>query len=64
MAEGIRLRNEPEHLGAGDGLPHGGRLREAARRYGIPLDAWLDLSTGLNPHAYPVPAIPPSAWAR
>jgi cobalamin biosynthetic protein CobC len=50
--------------GAGDGLRHGGRLREAARCYGIPLDAWLDLSTGLNPHAYPVPPIPPSAWAR
>src|SRR2546430_904000 len=56
--------NDPEHVGTGDRLPHGGRLREAARRYGIPLDAWLDLSTGINPHAHPVPAIPVSAWAR
>jgi cobalamin biosynthetic protein CobC len=45
-------------------LEHGGRLREAARRYGIPLDAWLDLSTGINPRPWPVPAIPVSAWAR
>ncbi len=56
--------NDPEQLGAGDGLAHGGRLREAARRYGIPLAAWLDLSTGINPHAYPVSATPVSAWAR
>ncbi|WP_257013948.1 hypothetical protein, partial [Pseudomonas aeruginosa] len=26
-------------------LEHGGRLREAARRYDIPLADWLDLST-------------------
>ncbi|MBI3778279.1 MAG: threonine-phosphate decarboxylase [Gammaproteobacteria bacterium] len=45
-------------------LPHGGRLRAAAERYGIPLADWLDLSTGINPHGWPVPAIPPSAWAR
>lgn len=43
---------------------HGGRLREAARRYGIPPEAWLDLSTGINPHAYPVPRIPDRLWAR
>lgn len=45
-------------------LEHGGRLRRAAQRYGIPLDDWLDLSTGINPHAYPAPAIPASAWHR
>lgn len=45
-------------------LPHGGRLRAAAERYGIPLADWLDLSTGINPKGWPVPAIPPSAWAR
>ena len=64
MAEGIDIMNDPKHVGVSDRLPHGGRLREAARRYGIPLDAWLDLSTGINPHAYPVPAIPLRAWAR
>ena len=30
-------------------LEHGGRLREAARRYDIPLADWLDLSTGIAP---------------
>lgn len=45
-------------------LEHGGRLRAAARHYGIALNDWLDLSTGINPHGWPVPAIPPQAWAR
>jgi cobalamin biosynthetic protein CobC len=45
-------------------LEHGGRLREAAQRYGIPVQDWLDLSTGINPAGWPVPEIPGSAWAR
>ncbi len=45
-------------------LEHGGQLRAAAARYGIPLDRWLDLSTGINPHPYPLPHVPLSAWAR
>ncbi|WP_250491916.1 threonine-phosphate decarboxylase CobD [Caballeronia sp. GAWG1-1] len=45
-------------------IRHGGNLREAARRYGIALDDWLDLSTGINPLGYPVPPIPPDAWRR
>jgi cobalamin biosynthetic protein CobC len=45
-------------------LEHGGRLRRAARDYGIPMADWLDLSTGINPDMYPVPAIDPLAWQR
>ncbi len=45
-------------------LEHGGRLRLAATRYDIPLADWLDLSTGINPNGWPVPALPLSAWAR
>jgi cobalamin biosynthetic protein CobC len=45
-------------------LEHGGRLRRAARDHGIPLADWLDLSTGINPDAYPAPAIDPSVWRR
>lgn len=45
-------------------LEHGGRLRQAAQRFGIPVGDWLDLSTGINPHAYPAPAIPSSVWQR
>ena len=45
-------------------LEHGGRLRQAAQRWGIPSGDWLDLSTGINPHGYPVPPIAPEAWQR
>ena len=46
------------------GLEHGGRLRAASLRYGIALADWLDLSTGIAPYGWPLPAIPASAWAR
>ncbi|WP_043202402.1 threonine-phosphate decarboxylase CobD [Paraburkholderia acidipaludis] len=45
-------------------VAHGGNLHEAARRYGIAWEAWIDLSTGINPHGYPVPPVPASAWRR
>jgi cobalamin biosynthetic protein CobC len=45
-------------------LEHGGRLRSAAAHYGIDLNTWLDLSTGINPNGWPVPAIPQSVWTR
>jgi cobalamin biosynthetic protein CobC len=45
-------------------LHHGGRLRAAAARYAIAPEQWLDLSTGINPNGWPVPAIPASIWAR
>lgn len=45
-------------------LEHGGRLRQAAQQWGIPLSDWLDLSTGINPWSYPVPPVPESAWHR
>ncbi len=47
---------------------HGGRLRLAADRLGIPWSDWLDLSTGINPRGWSVPALTgrewTSAWAR
>lgn len=43
---------------------HGGRLRAAARRYGIPPAQWLDLSTGINPQPWPVPAASAASWQR
>ncbi len=45
-------------------LKHGGRLLEAAQQYQIPMPEWLDLSTGINPNGYPIPAIPDSIWQR
>ena len=45
-------------------LEHGGRLAQIAARSGIPVSQWLDLSTGINPHAYPVPALSADVWRR
>ena len=45
-------------------LEHGGALRIAAARYGTPLNEWLDVSTGINPQGWPVPAIPTMVWQR
>lgn len=33
--------------------PHGADLFAASQRYDIPLSDWLDVSTGINPRAYP-----------
>ncbi|TGN39314.1 threonine-phosphate decarboxylase CobD [Marinobacter confluentis] len=43
---------------------HGGRLNNAAKRWDIPFDQWLDLSTGINPLGWPVPEVPVSVWQR
>ncbi len=45
-------------------LEHGGRLRKAVEHYGIAEADWLDLSSGLAPWPWPIPAIPERAWAR
>jgi cobalamin biosynthetic protein CobC len=46
------------------GVYHGGDLSWAARRFGRPRADWIDLSTGINPWPYPVPALAPEAWTR
>jgi cobalamin biosynthetic protein CobC len=43
---------------------HGGDLVAAELRFGRPELGWLDLSTGINPYAYPIPELPPSRWER
>ena len=43
-------------------LEHGGNISAAARRFNIPLAQWTDLSTGISPCSWPVPALPPSVW--
>ncbi len=45
-------------------LSHGGGLINAAKQFSIPIEQWIDLSTGINPNGWPVPAIPASSWAR
>ncbi len=43
---------------------HGGRLDEAVAKFGGAHKKWLDLSTGINPVAYPMPDIEESAWTQ
>jgi cobalamin biosynthesis protein CobC len=43
---------------------HGGAL-EVARRFAPEApEPWIDLSTGINPHAYPLPDLESAAWSR
>jgi cobalamin biosynthetic protein CobC len=43
---------------------HGGALRDASEIYGIAPSDWLDLSTGINPDAYPLAPQSAAAWRR
>lgn len=43
---------------------HGGRILQAAQRYGVPRERWLDLSTGINPIAWQGAVPPISSWNR
>lgn len=46
-------------------MKHGGDLTEAIARHGGAPDIWLDLSTGINPRPWPIPAaLPDHAWQR
>jgi cobalamin biosynthetic protein CobC len=44
--------------------PHGGNLTEARLRFPEAPEPFLDLSTGIAPRAYPVPALPPETFTR
>jgi cobalamin biosynthetic protein CobC len=39
-------------------LIHGGQLQQVAKQFNIAPENWLDLSTGIAPFSYPIPAIP------
>ena len=41
---------------------HGGDLDRAIAHYGGARSDWIDLSTGINPHSYPLPALAADAW--
>src|SRR3712207_331083 len=43
---------------------HGGDLDEARRLFPQAPEPWIDLSTGINPIAYPMPALPASLFER
>ena len=43
---------------------HGGRIDAMARAFPDAPLPWIDLSTGINPAAYPLPQMPTDAWTR
>jgi cobalamin biosynthetic protein CobC len=43
---------------------HGGALEVARRLAPQAPEPWIDLSTGVNPHAYPLPDLEPEVWSR
>src|SRR5262245_54855371 len=45
-------------------LAHGGDLGAARRLFPGAPEPFIDLSTGINPHAYPLPALPPELFRR
>lgn len=45
-------------------LQHGGQLRRMAKQFNIPVEDWIDLSTGINPEGWPVPEIPADIFNR
>jgi cobalamin biosynthetic protein CobC len=45
-------------------IAHGGGLIAASRLWPQVPEPWIDLSTGINPIAYPLPPLPPEAFTR
>jgi cobalamin biosynthesis protein CobC len=59
----MRLRDEIGKSAAALRI-HGGRIDVAARLYPTAPRPWIDLSTGINPIPWPVPAIPLARYQR
>ena len=49
---------------ASEPVAHGGDLGQIRRRFPDAPLPWIDLSTGINPVAYPLAAPPSEAWSR
>ncbi|MBI1867851.1 MAG: threonine-phosphate decarboxylase [Methylocystis sp.] len=64
MTAASRLRLFCHDLTSSARAPHGGRLDLARRSFPDAPQPWIDLSTGVNPHPYPLPHIAPEAWTR
>ena len=45
-------------------IPHGGNLSGLRQRFPDAPEPLIDLSTGINPYSYPLPAIPETAYTR
>ena len=45
-------------------IEHGGALDRAIAEFGGARAEWIDISTGINPNAYPLPELAPDVWTR
>jgi cobalamin biosynthetic protein CobC len=43
---------------------HGGDIDNVRKIYPNAPEPWIDLSTGINPFAYPIPSLPSDVWSR
>ena len=57
-------KSNPEEIRSINNHGHGGQLKKAILEYDIPLNEWIDLSTGINPTAYPLQNVPKECWQR
>ena len=60
----MALASTTADSGAGAALPHGGRIEQARRQFPDAPEPFIDLSTGINPVPYPLPALPAEAFTR
>lgn len=49
---------------AAEPIAHGGDLDAARERFPGAPEPWIDLSTGINPVPFPIPALPAEIWSR
>ncbi|WP_041320434.1 threonine-phosphate decarboxylase CobD [Hyphomicrobium denitrificans] len=53
-----------QSVGQAEFEPHGGDIDTVSKRYPNAPRPWIDLSTGINPFAYPIPPLPADVWSR
>lgn len=54
----------PNLMGETTDTSHGGGIDAARAQFGGEAADWIDLSTGINPIPYPLPALPEPVWTR
>ena len=60
----FNTRPAPDQGDAPEPLDHGGDLAAVRARFPQACEPWIDLSTGINPHAYPFGALPEACFAH
>ena len=43
---------------------HGGDLQQASKHFDVPVEQWIDLSTGINPESYPITKLDGAAFQQ